>query len=119
RRGQGRAWLAETLALGAAWLLLFGPAAEHATFALLAPFLAWALVQRWRWPAGRRAIEVAGVLILVLGWGALTRPLAGTVPLVHAALPAGEGAVPGGVGGGGGGGGRAAGPPPPTADRQT
>jgi hypothetical protein len=68
-----------TLAAGLAWLLLFGPATEHATYVLLAPALCWALVQRdvsphlWR----RRLIELAAVLILIFGWGAIGITVAG------------------------------------------
>jgi hypothetical protein len=89
REPDERAWLAQALGLGAAWLMLFGPAAEHATFAFLAPFLAWAFVQRNRWTGGRWLIEASALLILVLGWGALSRPLVPALPLVLAILPAG------------------------------
>src|SRR5262249_27276115 len=84
RRRAPRAWLVHAaLAVGCAWLLLFGPAAEHATFAFLAAPLAW--------PRGRWLIGAAGALILVLGWGGLVRPWADDVPLLLAALPVGTG----------------------------
>ena len=40
---------------------------------------------------GRWLVVTAGVLILVLGWGSLTRPWAEACPLVYAILPAGAG----------------------------
>jgi hypothetical protein len=90
RRGAGRRRLVLlTLGIGAAWLMLFGPAVEHATYAFLAPLLAWALVERDAWPRGRGLVVTAGVLVLVLGWGALTRPLADALPPVLATLPIG------------------------------
>jgi hypothetical protein len=89
RRGvEQRRLVTLTLSGGASWLLLLGPAAEHPTFAFLAPFLAWALAQRDR-ERGRRLIEAAGVCVLVLGWGSLTRPLWGVAPWLILALPVG------------------------------
>ena len=43
-----------TFALAAAWMLLLGPATESCTFILLAPSLAWSVIEmslqdRWRW----------------------------------------------------------------------
>src|SRR5262249_43404307 len=72
-----------------AWLMLFGPAVEHATYAFLAPSLAWAVLQREAWPGGRWLSGVAGVLIVVLGWDALTHSLLGRLPLVAISLPLG------------------------------
>jgi hypothetical protein len=90
RRGFTTAWLTRsTLAAGCAWLMAFGPAVEHATYVFLAPVLAWAALDRRAWPSGRWLIRGALVLVLLLGWGALTQPLLGRVPQLHAALPAG------------------------------
>jgi hypothetical protein len=90
RRGGGDAAAVNgALGLGMAWLLLFGPAAEHATFVFLAPWLAWAVVQRGLWPAGRPLADAAAVLVLLLGWGALTEPFAGAFPWALTALPLG------------------------------
>lgn len=89
RRGVSeRALVTLTLAGGAGWLMLLGPAAEWPTFAFLAPLLAWALTQRRQWP-GRRLIETAGVCVLVLGWGSLTRPFWDAAPWLILALPVG------------------------------
>jgi hypothetical protein len=96
RLGLGGSWVVHmTLSTGMAWLMLFGPAIEHATYVFLAPMLAWAVVQREEWPRGRLLIGAASVLILVLGWGAVSRqasvawPAGG--PLLVAALPVGTG----------------------------
>jgi hypothetical protein len=78
--------------VGMAWLMLFGPAVEHATYVFLAAPLAWAVVQRHEWPAGRGLIVAAAVLILGLGWGALARAAGDPWPggdLLVAALPVG------------------------------
>lgn len=89
REGSGK-WLATVaLAMGFAWLMLFGPAVEHATYVFLAPVLAWAWLERGAWPRGRWLITLAMVLVLVLGWGAVTRALLPAAPAVLAALPFG------------------------------
>jgi hypothetical protein len=88
RRGCNRRRLLNvTLALGAAWLMVFGPASEHATYVFLAPSLAWALVDIEAWPRARWLVMVAGVLILGLGWGVLARTA--HAALLLTALPAG------------------------------
>jgi hypothetical protein len=81
------------LALGCGWLMLFGPAVEHAGFAFLAPFQAWALTDatalRRSGFGGRALLYASAVCVLVFGWGALTRPIADAVPLVLTTLPVG------------------------------
>ena len=95
RRRAGRCgleptWLVHvTLSMGLAWLMLFGPAIEHATYVFLAPPLLWALLERRAWPHGRGLIWASFTLIMVLGWGAVTRLLAPHWPIVLTALPAG------------------------------
>ena len=89
RLGLGPRWLIHvTLSMGLAWLMLFGPAVEHATYVFLAPPLAWAVLERQAWPLGRGLILASFALIMVLGWGALTRLLP-TWPILLTALPAG------------------------------
>ncbi len=95
RLGLGAGWLVHvTLAAGLAWLMLFGPAVEHATYVFLAPPLVWAVVQREVWPRGRGLILAAFGLVMVLGWGMVARvareawPAGG--PLLLAALPLGS-----------------------------
>jgi hypothetical protein len=89
RRLASRELVTATLSMGMAWLLLFGPAVEHPTYVFLAPSLAWCLLERADWPGGRWVSALAGVLILVLGWGAFTRPLAETLVWLWASLPLG------------------------------
>jgi Glycosyltransferase family 87 len=90
RQGLGeKRLLTETLTLGTGWLMLFGPSVEHATYAFLAPLLAWALVSR-DFPAACRCLNwCGGSLVLVFGWGALSTPLLPWAPWLLAALPLG------------------------------
>jgi hypothetical protein len=90
RRHRPRWLVRVTLAMGMAWLMLFGPAVEHATYAFLAPPLAWALLERGSGPRGRWLIVTAFVLIAVLGWDPLTRPWLDQLPFLLAALPVGS-----------------------------
>jgi Glycosyltransferase family 87 len=88
RRGRpSRELAALTFALGAGWLMLLGPAVEHPTFAFLAPVLAWAIAEPRR--PGRFLAVAAGVLILLLGWSDLTRPLWSACPFLMLTLPLG------------------------------
>jgi hypothetical protein len=94
RLGLGAPWLIHvTLGAGMAWLMLFGPAVEHATYVFLAPFLAWAVVQREQWARGRLLLGTAAVLVFALGWGAVWRLASAAWPsggsLVVASLPLG------------------------------
>lgn len=90
RLGLGARWLVHaTLSMGLAWLMLFGPAVEHATYVFLAPALIWALLERRAWPLGRGLILASFTLIMVLGWGAVTRLLSPDWPVLLTALPAG------------------------------
>ena len=50
RRGSARQALAVTVAWFLTWAVLFGPSAENATFAILAPVLAWATVTAFERP---------------------------------------------------------------------
>lgn len=89
RLGMGPRWLIHvTLSMGLAWLMLFGPAVEHATYVFLAPPLAWAVLERQAWLLGRGLILASFTLVMVLGWGALTRLLP-SWPILLTALPAG------------------------------
>lgn len=54
------------LAFPLAWLMLFGPAVEHAGFAFLAPVLAWTLVDGWRSLIAKILFIIAGILILII-----------------------------------------------------
>jgi hypothetical protein len=88
RRGCDRRLLINVaLGLGATWLMVCGPASEHATYVYLAPTLAWALVDPDAWPRGRWLTRATGLLVLVLGWGTLARALDSV--LLLGALPVG------------------------------
>jgi len=90
RLGLGARWLIHTtLSMGLAWLMLFGPAVEHATYVFLAPPLLWAVLERRAWPLGRGLILGSFLLIMVLGWGAVTRLLSPDWPVLLTTLPAG------------------------------
>jgi hypothetical protein len=89
-RDLGARWLINaTLSMGLAWLMLFGPAVEHATYVFLTAPLLWALLERRAWPHGRGLIWASFLLIMVLGWGAVTRLLMPDWPVLLTALPAG------------------------------
>ena len=95
RRGVGmRSLLTRTLAAGSSWLLILGPAAEHPTYVFLAPFLAWGLVRRSDSGGGALLIVAAGLFLLVLGWGSLTRRVVALRPLADAATAARGAALP-------------------------
>jgi hypothetical protein len=84
-----RVLLLRTLGMGAAWLMLFGPAVEHSTYVFLAPFSAAAAVGFETRPFGRALAVAACALILTFGWGAVSLRLVTLVPGVLAALPVG------------------------------
>jgi hypothetical protein len=90
RRGAPVPWLLRgTLGMGFAWLMLFGPAVEHATYVFLAPPLLAGSLEAEDRPRGRWLIRTAFVLVMALGWGALTRPVQDAFPFVLLALPVG------------------------------
>jgi hypothetical protein len=65
--------------LGACWMVLCGPATESCTYVLLAPVLAWALVEARRRPSpARLALPLAAAALLAAGL------LAGLSPQVRA-----------------------------------
>jgi hypothetical protein len=68
------------LALGCCWMMLLGPATESSTYTLLAPSLAWAVLEAWAgrsWLA-RAAAAVSYGLFLIAGMASWF-PLAGEV----------------------------------------
>jgi hypothetical protein len=91
RESSDRLAVTGTLALGSAWMMLFGPAVEHATYVFLAPWLCWALLQPGASATERLLSALAGVLVLILGWGTLTAPLLEMLPGLLVALPLGTG----------------------------
>ena len=66
RRGDARQALTATAAWFLAWALLFGPSTENATFSILAPALAWAVVRAFGRPRawGERAWLLACVYLV-------------------------------------------------------
>jgi len=89
RIAEARRLTTEVLAMGLAWLMLFGPAVEQATYVFLTPVLTWALLERDGPPGGRRLVVSAFVLIMLLGWGFAARPVTAAAPVMLAALPVG------------------------------
>jgi xanthine/uracil permease len=77
------------LAMGLAWLMLFGPAVEHATYVFLTPVLNWALLQRDGWQRGRWLIIAAFVLVMFLGWAVVSPAVMETAPILLTVLPVG------------------------------
>src|SRR5205823_8553345 len=77
------------LAMGLAWLMLFGPAVEHATYVFLTPVLNWALLQPNAPRHGRWAIMPAFVLVMLLAWGVTAPSVMETAPVLLTVLPIG------------------------------
>jgi hypothetical protein len=77
------------LAAGVGYLMLFGPAVEFPTYAILAPMTAWGLLEAGEQRFGRLLMLAAYLMTGILGFGAVERALAGRWPLVAAMLPAG------------------------------
>jgi hypothetical protein len=82
--------LAVALALGLGWLTLFGPAVEHATYAFLAPALAWAVVEPGQRVRVRLLGWVAALLVMFLGWRQAVQ-LFPSWTWLEASLPLGSG----------------------------
>ena len=70
--------------------MLLGPAVEPPTYVFLTPLLVWAFLDRAAWPAGWPLSATAFVLVMVLGWSGLTRPLWDVFPWLAVALPLGS-----------------------------
>jgi hypothetical protein len=69
--------------------MLFGPAVEHATYVFLTPVLSWAFLERTGPRGGRWLIAPAFVLVMLLGWGIVSRPVMDAAPVLLTALPLG------------------------------
>lgn len=61
-----RELLTRAFMLCAAWVILFGPTTEEATYAVIAPAIAWALVDAFRRPPGRgtRTLLIASLFLM-------------------------------------------------------
>ena len=71
-----RRLLSLVLALGCCWMTVFGPATESCTYILLAPSLAWALLESWGEPRRpwARAVRLTSYGLFVLAQAALWFP---------------------------------------------
>jgi hypothetical protein len=65
--------LTVTLAMGLAWLMLFGPAVEFPSYVMLTPLMAWAALAAEARRQGRWLALVALACIVLLPWRPLTR----------------------------------------------
>jgi hypothetical protein len=70
--GRTRNWsevrlLVAVFTLGTCWMLLFGPSTEDATYAMIAPPIALALVQTQRIPGWMRSLICSSYIVLLLG----------------------------------------------------
>lgn len=69
--------LTSCFAIGACYMLLFGPAVEYNQWVLVAPFLAWALLRSIERKSGRIVAIAAYAMTLILGAGPMERLLGG------------------------------------------
>jgi hypothetical protein len=67
RRVSRRQLLTEVYLLFAAWVILFGPATEPCTYVIVAPAVAWTLLQEFRRPQAGLARSVLLVSLLLMG----------------------------------------------------
>jgi hypothetical protein len=70
--GRIRSWsedrlLVATFTLGTCWMLLFGPATEDATYAMIAPPIALAMAQNERIPGRMRSLVFSSYAVLLIG----------------------------------------------------
>ena len=77
------------LAVGLAWLMLFGPAVEHAGFVFLTPVLNWALLEAEGARRGRWLLVPAFVMVMLLSWDAVGRLVPVLAPALLTVLPLG------------------------------
>jgi hypothetical protein len=89
RRTDGRTLLTLTLAIGLAYLMLFGPAVEAPTYAIAAPLMAWALIESVDTRFARPLTVLGVATIALLGSGDVQRAVGAHVRFVTAALPMG------------------------------
>jgi hypothetical protein len=71
-----RRLLAVLWALGTCWMMLCGPATESSTYILLAPVLAWAVLDAWtRWEGGGRYLPQLSFALLAVSSAACWFPV--------------------------------------------
>lgn len=78
-----------TLAAGAAWVMIFGPAVEYNTYVVLAPMVTWAVLESLEVRRGRALAVTAFIMTMVLGSGEGERTLRPLFPAALGMLPAG------------------------------
>jgi hypothetical protein len=90
RRGWKSSELAiYTIAAWSVWQLLLGPGTERLTYNIIAPPLAWAVLEAYRSGRGRVWITATFVTTFLLGVGGVERFLIGFVPAATALEPIG------------------------------
>ncbi len=85
-----RGRLTATLAMGTAYLLVFGPAVEYPSYVVLTPMVAWGVLAAYRRRKGRVWVTLAFALTVVVGSEAIEVPLDRLTPLARASLPLGS-----------------------------
>ena len=89
-------WYPRTLALGLAWLMVFGPATELPTYGLFAPMLCWAFVRQFtnvqncRLNGQSFILTVSFAFLLVLAQREFTIFFAPAFPVILSAAPIGS-----------------------------
>ena len=89
RAATTRQLLTVVLGTWVSWQLLFGPGSERATFALIAPLAAWAVVVSFDTARGRVVMVTAFGLMTLASIGQIERAVVDAFPLVLAAHPVG------------------------------
>lgn len=77
------------LGAGSAWMMLLGPAVEYNTYVVLAPAVTWALLSAFEARRARALAAIAFLATMILGAGAIERPLTGITPAARLVLPVG------------------------------
>jgi hypothetical protein len=88
RRTSERAWVVLAVAGWTSWQLLFGPGVEEATYGIIAPMTAWAVISSTG-TSDRIHALVAWIMINFLGLWEIETALARFVPFARAVLPLG------------------------------
>ncbi len=78
-----------TLAAWSAWQLLLGPGTERLTYNIIAPALAWAVLEAYLTRRGRAWITATFITTFILGIGGVERLLVGFAPAATALEPLG------------------------------
>ncbi len=78
-----------TIAAWSAWQLLLGPGTERLTYNIIAPALAWAVLEAYQTGRGRTWIAATYITTFVLGIGGVERLLIRFVPAATALEPIG------------------------------